>query len=95
MNKNPKIEKYLQSLSALSQSTDDYLFVWDMENDAVWFFGAIEEKFAIRQPNQTVVTPEQMMSIIYEKEYIILGGVDVPGPCIFSADNYNIRQQGL
>ena len=72
MSKNPKIEKYLQSLSALSKSTDDYLFVWDIENNAIWFFGAVEEKFAIKQPNQTFVTPAQMMSIVYEKDVRML-----------------------
>lgn len=31
----------------------------------------------------------------YEKEYIIFSSVDVFLPCIFSADNNNIRQRGL
>ena len=49
MSGNLKIKKYMQSLEALSKSTDDYLFVWDIERDENWFFGDVDKNFDIRQ----------------------------------------------
>ena len=67
-NINPKIEEYLKSFEALSKSMDDYLFVWDIKNTCVYFFGDIDEKFAIRNPGEKTNTPQQMMAIVHEKD---------------------------
>lgn len=68
MNYNPKIKKYIQSLDALSQSTDDYLFVWDIQNDKNWFFGNIDKDFAIRLNGTAENTTEQLLAIVYRND---------------------------
>ena len=45
MSYNPQIKKYIQSLDALSRSTDDYLYVWDIQSNNIWFFGKIADEF--------------------------------------------------
>lgn len=45
MSNNPQIKKYIQSLEALSRSTDDYLYVWDIKSNDIWFFGKIADEF--------------------------------------------------
>lgn len=73
MSYNPKIKKYIQSLHALSQSTDDYLFVWDIKQDRNWFFGEIDAEFAIRLNGSLENTTEQMLSVVHpnDKEALV------------------------
>lgn len=67
-NHNAKIEKYLQSLEALSHSTDDYLFVLDINHDRNWFFGDVETNFDLHANNRQENTMAQIMSVVYPND---------------------------
>ena len=66
--KNEKIKKYLQSLSSLSQSTEDFLFLWDIKNDENWFFGDVSEEFALRDKGYPTNKTEEMLAIVHPKD---------------------------
>ena len=68
MHYNPKIKKYIQSLDALSQSTEDFLFVWDIQNDHAWFFGDIDGEFALRVDTERGNTTEETMRTVYPSD---------------------------
>lgn len=72
MNYNPKIKKYIQSLESLSQSTDDYLFVWDIKQNTNWFFGDIDKQFAVREEGHLDNTTEQMLAIVHPADKELL-----------------------
>lgn len=56
------IKKYLE---AINQTTDDFLFVFDIPNNQNQFFGPIDDVFAIRKPYSTVNTFEEMLAIVH------------------------------
>ena len=72
MGHNLKIKKYIQTLEALSQSTDDYLFVWDIQNDRNWFFGDIDKDFAIRREGSIENSVEDMYAITHPNDIALL-----------------------
>ena len=72
MHHNPQIKKYIQSLDALSQSTEDFLYVWDVKNDRTWFFGDIDGEFALREDTEHGNTTEQTMRIVYPSDRELL-----------------------
>lgn len=52
-------------LETVNQSTDDYLFIWDIKADARWFFGNIDTHYDVRKDGcHTNSTPE-LMKIIH------------------------------
>ncbi|MBQ7315114.1 MAG: EAL domain-containing protein [Clostridia bacterium] len=63
-----QIEKYLEFLKVLSQNTEDYLFLLDIENDKNWFFGDIDRDFAIREDGQETNSLEQMYAITHPSD---------------------------
>ena len=69
---NLKIKKYIQTLEALSQSTDDYLFVWDIKQDRNWFFGDIDKDFAIRKEGSAENSVEEMFAITHPNDKALL-----------------------
>ena len=52
-------------LETVNHTTDDFLFVWDIAKDVNWFFGNVDENYAIRQQGSSTNTTEEMMQIIY------------------------------
>lgn len=64
MEYNQKIQKYLESFDALSHSTEDYLYVWDIKNGLNWFFGDISEDFKLKSKGLIPNTDEEMLSLV-------------------------------
>lgn len=62
---NAGFETTCKLIETINQSTDDYLFIWDIKADSRWFFGDIDKYYRIRKNGrQTNSTPE-MMKIIH------------------------------
>lgn len=58
-------ETTLKLIETINRSTDDYLFIWDINADVRWFFGDIDKHYDIRSDgNNTNSTPD-MMRIIH------------------------------
>ncbi len=68
MNYNQKIQKYLESFDALSHSTEDYLYVWDIKNGLNWFFGKISDEFDLNGRGLIPNTDQELMSLIYKDD---------------------------
>ncbi len=60
-----RIRNYLNVLSIISKSTESYLYLWDMTRDENWFFGKIDENYAIRPKGQLMNKMEDMVNIVY------------------------------
>lgn len=63
--KDIRIKNYLHVLEILSQSTDDYLFLWDIDRDENWFFGDVDLEYALRDKGKPTNTTAEMVEIIY------------------------------
>ena len=63
--KQIQLEKFLQFLSILSQSTEDYLYLYDIESDKSYFFGEIAAKYRIPCENNACITLDQMTEAIH------------------------------
>lgn len=50
---------------AINKTTDDFLFVFDIPHDENWFFGSIDERFAVRKPGSEVNTFEEMLTVVH------------------------------
>lgn len=68
MEYNQKIQKYLESFDALSHSTEDYLYVWDIQNGLNWFFGRISDEFNLKGTGLTPNTDQELMDLIYKDD---------------------------
>ena len=58
----------LKLVETINQSTDDYLFVWDINSDKRWFFGDIDKYYAIRKNGSDTNSTMEMMKIIYQAD---------------------------
>ena len=63
--KNNAIESYKNVLEIISQSTDDFLFLMDIEKDEFWFFGPIDRNYALRDEGSFINTTAQMVEITH------------------------------
>ncbi len=52
-------------IETINQTTDDYLFIWDIKSDARWFFGDIDRNYDIRKNGSETNTTPEMMRIIH------------------------------
>lgn len=73
---DPNLAATRKLLDAINASTDDYLFVYDMKQDTMWFFGEVDKNFNIREKGEETNTLSQFLSVVYpadrpslEKEY--------------------------
>ena len=55
----------LQLMDTINHSTDDYLFIWDIQADKRWFFGDIDEYYDIRKNGSETNSTKEMMRIIH------------------------------
>lgn len=60
-----QIEKYIEFLRVLGQSTEDYLFLLDLSTKRNWFFGAIQEKFDIHKNEEGTNSLEEILAITH------------------------------
>lgn len=66
--KSSEINMYLDTLQALSESTDDYLYLWELQSGRIWFFGEIAEKYNLMIDGEPYCTAEEWQSIIYPRD---------------------------
>ena len=52
-------------LEQINQTTDDFLFLYDIKNDRNQFFAAVDEVFAIGKPGSTSNTFAEMLAIVH------------------------------
>ena len=57
-------------LETVNNTTDDFLFVWDIVKDVNWFFGKVDQNYAIRKPGSPTNKTEEMMNIIYPADRV-------------------------
>lgn len=62
------MEAYLEALRSLSESTDDYLYLWEMEEDRNWFFGKISKKYDLMNNGKRYCTVEEWGEKVYPKD---------------------------
>ena len=55
----------LKLMDTINHSTDDYLFIWDIQADARWFFGDIDKYYDIRKNGSETNSTKDMMRIIH------------------------------
>ena len=60
-----RAELYRDVMEVFSQSTDDFLFVFDIEKDEIRFFGSLTETYPIRTLPNGSVTREDLLSIVH------------------------------
>lgn len=63
-----QIEKHLEFLRILAQSTEDYLFLLDIENDKNYFIGNISERYDIPKAGSETNTVQELLSITHESD---------------------------
>lgn len=59
------LESTRKMMEAINHTTDDFLFVLDIANDANWFFGDIDRDYAVREAGQEVNTVAEMMRVVH------------------------------
>lgn len=52
-------------IETINRTTDDYLFIWDIQADARWFFGDIDEHYDIRKNGSETNSTPEMLRIIH------------------------------
>jgi len=62
---NEGFKTTLQLMDTINHSTDDYLFIWDIQADTRWFFGDIDKYYDIRTNGSATNSTSDMMRIIY------------------------------
>lgn len=58
-------ETTLKLIETINRSTDDYLFIWDINADTRWFFGDIDKHYDIRKNGSETNSTPEMLRIIY------------------------------
>ncbi|MBE6564483.1 MAG: EAL domain-containing protein [Ruminococcaceae bacterium] len=54
-----------QYLETINQTTDDFLFVCDIKNNQIQFFGSINDVFDIGEPGRKTITAEELFAIVH------------------------------
>lgn len=62
---NVGFETTLKLIETINRSTDDYLFIWDINADTRWFFGDIDKYYDIRKNGSDTNSTPDMMRIIH------------------------------
>ena len=63
-----KMSTYIRVLEIINQSTDDFLFVLDIENDENYFFGPIDRDYDLKKIRGGVNTFSQMLEIVHPSD---------------------------
>lgn len=63
-----QIKTYLDTLQALSENTDDYLYFWELRENRVWFFGNITERYDLKCDETGCCTVKAWQDIICNKD---------------------------
>lgn len=60
-----KIYNYLNVLKILRKSTDDYLFLWDIGRDEMWFFDEVDREYLVHVGEKPTASIKELARIIY------------------------------
>ena len=63
-----QIDKYLEFLKTFSASTEDYLYLVDLENKATWLFGNISPKYDLCNNGPQLSCVEEVLKIIHPSD---------------------------
>lgn len=63
--KKNAIESYKNVLEIISQSTDDFLFLFDIEKSENWFFGSVNRDYELQNDEKIATTVEEMLKVIH------------------------------
>lgn len=69
---NVQVQMYLNTLRVLSESTDDYLYLWELQSNRVWFFGEITKKYQLLQDGEMYCTADKWLEIVYPRDIAAL-----------------------
>ena len=58
-------ETTLKLIETINRSTDDFLFIWDIQADKRWFFGDIDKYYDIRKNGSETNSTPEMLRIIH------------------------------
>lgn len=67
-NETGEIRNYMKALESMSTSTDDYLYLWEIEADRNWFFGNIGEKYHLMDDGKCYCTIEEWSKNVHSKD---------------------------
>ncbi len=69
----------LKLIETINRSTDDYLFIWDINEDKRWFFGDIDKHYNIRKNGSETNSTPEMMKIIHpaDREAVLASLTDI------------------
>lgn len=62
------IVTYLDTIRGLSDSTDDYLYLWEIKDDRMWICGNITAKYDLNCEEKQYITTEEWTGIIYKND---------------------------
>ena len=65
---NHEIKNCLKIIQFLSESTDDYLFLWNFRTGRIYFSGNIYEKYALGKSGDYASTIEDWEKIVYARD---------------------------
>lgn len=60
-----QIDKYLEFLDIVNQNTEDFLFLYDIANDSVCFFGGINRRFGLKNREEGFCSKSDLFNIIH------------------------------
>ncbi len=69
-NDEMKIAAYIDMLRNLSVSTDDYLFLWELESNLIWFTDNIVCKYDLVKDEKGYCTMKNWCNIIFPKDLL-------------------------
>ena len=66
--KEDRMRAQLEVLNILGETGDDYLFLWELENERLFLAGSMSRRYPIQQDEDGSCTLESWYSIVYEKD---------------------------
>lgn len=64
-NINDKINYYRNVIELISKSTDDFLFLLDIEKNENWFFGDVDKRYNLRDKGKSTNTIDDMLNVVH------------------------------
>ena len=68
LKKGDGFQTALKLIETINRATDDYLFIWDIQADARWFFGDIDKYYDIRKNGSDTNSTPEMLRIIHPSD---------------------------
>ncbi len=68
MNADVTMESYIQFITTMSESTDDYLFLQEIATDKVWFSKLISKRYCLQDKGEDHCCVQDMVQIVYPND---------------------------